>query len=499
MASLYPVSSYSAMQLILLLLGAFCASLVFIIVRRAYFHPLSKFPGPFFGKFTPYYTFSAVFQQNRTMMQHELLQKYGSPVRVSTNELIFSDMQSFPDIYGQSSNPCLKDGSVYDIFTVTGATNVLIEKNRVAHARLRRLLSHVFSVKGVLQSESLIAFKVQQYIDVVFKGHEGETIDIHDRTSQLYLDVVSHLSFGESYDTLVGKNPTALRDLGGFFTIIPPTSFFPWLRYLPSAYIREGFRGLKRLEDFSRTHVTDYLRRTRGEKRLAPSSTWLQNLIKAEDSESGTSLSEEELVENSILLLAAGTGTTAATLMHFVWECGRRPEIRAKLVQEIRETFPDPKLMPSYEEAAKLNYLRCVLDEVLRLWGPLSVSATRISPGRNINGIYIPKGAVISTNPFSTARDPKYFPDPLFFDPSRWESATPDMRNMSRPFSYGPRNCIGKHLAEISLLLTITRLYQLYDVVTHPSMTQETMEQIDKGVLEPRSTRVLVIPTAAVK
>ena len=56
---------------------------------------------------------------------------------------------------------------------------------------------------------------------------------------------------------------------------------------------------------------------------------------------------------------------------------------------------------------------------------------------------------------------------------------------MSRPFSYGPRNCIGRHLAELALTLTVTRLYQLFDVEPDVSMDPLQMEQVDRGVLEP--------------
>src|ERR1700761_3767501 len=102
-----------------------------------------------------------------------------------------------------------------------------------------------------------------------------------------------------------------------------------------------------------------------------------------------------------------------------------------------------------------------------------------------IAGRWVPKGVVVETNIYTTARDPNVFPNPSQFDPSRWEHATNEMRHMSRPFSYGPRNCVGRHLAEMNLTLTVARLYQLYDIVPDPSLTPEQMRQIDLGVLEP--------------
>ena len=45
--------------------------------------------------------------------------------------------------------------------------------------------------------------------------------------------------------------------------------------------------------------------------------------------------------------------------------------------------------------------------------------------------------------------DPKYFPNPEKFDISRWENSETknDLSFAFIPFSAGPRNCIGQHMA----------------------------------------------------
>ena len=130
-------------------------------------------------------------------------------------------------------------------------------------------------------------------------------------------------------------------------------------------------------------------------------------------------------------------------------------------------------------------FLDCVIQETLRLRGPLNSGAPRVSPGKVIGSKYVAEGVQVEISSYATARDLDVFPDPLKFNPSRWEMATDAMRNMARPFSYGPRNCVGRHLAEIGLFLTVSRLYQLYDIIPDPETPSENMEQIDFGVLEP--------------
>lgn len=185
------------------------------IVYRVYFHPLAKYPGPFCAKFTEIYPMLAMVKRNRVVWQYKMLQKYGSPVRLATNELLFSDMKSWSDIYGQSSNPCPKEKVFYDMFTVTGATSVLNERDRVQHARIRRLLSHGFSLKALLQEEPLVQKKVQEYIDIVIApaAEKGQSVDIYTKLIEHYLDITSYLSFGESFDCVSGKALVTSHDM----------------------------------------------------------------------------------------------------------------------------------------------------------------------------------------------------------------------------------------------------------------------------------------------
>jgi cytochrome P450 len=109
----------------------------------------------------------------------------------------------------------------------------------------------------------------------------------------------------------------------------------------------------------------------------------------------------------------------------------------------------------------------------------------------------VPQGAVVATNAFTTARDPKVFTDPDTFRPERWLKPTTSMKKMSLPFAIGPRNCIGKHLAEVQLSLTLARIYQLYDISADPSITAHSMRHRDRGVMEPWAASLPVTVSSA--
>ena len=343
------------MQLLALLSGVtltktvLSVSLLWIIgtiIYRIFFHPLASFSGPFWGKFSEYDSWGSMLKLDRSLKHHRLLKQYGSPLRMSTNTLVFADAKSWNDIYGQSSEPCLKHGGLYDVLTVTGAPNLVSVTNRHAHSRLRRLLSHSFSERALLESEMLIAEKVNDFVDYVFASvPPGGTAEILQDTHNHYLDIVSHLSFGKSFNCMKGEYPTAYDDLNEFSNVLVPTALFtqtfaPWMSFLLAPLLKNNLKGLARLENFGRTATMDYMQLFKEKGAEDMPRTFLKNLLMAEDPETGTRLSDEELIENAIIFLRAGSSTTAVTTLYCIWACGKHPVVKQKVVAEIRTAFP---------------------------------------------------------------------------------------------------------------------------------------------------------------
>lgn len=222
-----------------------CSSWCFIVYTSINYRNIQA---PIIAKFSHLLIYAAISRQDRTVYYHKLLKQYGSPLRIATDQLIFSDEKSWDDIYGQSSNPCLKDPSFYGPFTVTGAVNVLNATHRPQASRIRRLLSHGFAKTTILQSEEMIAQRVDKLINVAFRPYcDGSSAEVGHKIHEHYLDIISHLSFGRSFDCVSGFNFTACNDVSEFLNYIPVVSSFPLVKYLPVPRIREGRKGIERL------------------------------------------------------------------------------------------------------------------------------------------------------------------------------------------------------------------------------------------------------------
>lgn len=49
------------------------------------------------------------------------------------------------------------------------------------------------------------------------------------------------------------------------------------------------------------------------------------------------------------------------------------------------------------------------------------------------------------------------------FNPDRWLKVTERQKNAFIPFSYGPRACVGRNVAEMELALTIATVFRRYE------------------------------------
>ncbi|UNI17086.1 hypothetical protein JDV02_003464 [Purpureocillium takamizusanense] len=463
------------------------ARLAWLLAYRLYLHPLASYPGPFLAKVTGLYSLVIMLAGKATSSRYEWHKQYGTVVRTGPDELSFADEASIKDIYGQSSSPCHKDARFYKGIKLNIAHSVFTTVDRGEHARMRRLLAHQFSAAGVSQCVGDINAKARLFCERIRSA--AQPVDVHGLTHDLYLDIMSQLSFAKSFDLLGGKNSDDARDMEAYFSIAPLYGMFPLAKYLPFGVFAAAQEARPRIVQSVRACIDDFRERIASED--VDTGGLLRQMMEAQDSEAsgsevagaGTStnksFSDAELIENAVLFLQAGSETTATTLIYLIYEVGIRPAVYARLAEEVRRSFPDKSVSPDLETTMNLPYLNCVIQEVLRLRGPASASAPRISPGKIIAGRYVPQGIGVSSQPYSTQRDPTVFPEPLEFTPERWENPTASMKVMQRPFLSGPRNCIGMHLARAQLALTACALYQQFDIDVDRTRTNDDMMKLE--------------------
>jgi cytochrome P450 len=276
-------------------------------------------------------------------------------------------------------------------------------------------------------------------------------------------DVIGSTAFGQSFNSvsLPDRHPlvrhTAAVLEGIIYYILIPPSYKYW-RWFPVA----------KSIDFVRTFVSDVIRQRKDlikEKGIdAAPQDILQNLVMAEDAESGTRLNEEEVLSESLTLLVAGADTTSHTLSWTCYLLARNPQYIPLLLAELATVTLENNRF-SHNQLKNLPLLNAIISEGLRLF-PVAGTALLRKVGPNgfvvpFNGsdVVLAEGTELVIPIWTLHRSPAIWQRAEEFWPERWfvddlsapvkkteAAAGPGVcrRDSFFPFSEGSRDCIGK-------------------------------------------------------
>ncbi|KAL9125918.1 MAG: hypothetical protein Q9217_004953 [Psora testacea] len=290
---------------------------------------------------------------------------------------------------------------------------------------------------------------------------------LHTPTGAKTFDLIGDLSFGENFGCL---------DNGDYIPFVRATpeiskelTFTQMLYYyrlgrLRKLFMPKGVAG-SRAQNMKRAMDTVERRVQRDTDR----KDFLYYILAAND-EKG--MSRAEIDVNAFSFSTAGSESTATLMSAATFFALSRPLVRERLLREIRTAYASEDEI-TLASIQGLEYLDAVLTEASRLYPPVAGTLPRVvpAPGETIDGLYVPAGTTVGVNHFSSYRDPKNFYRSDDFLPDRWlpesRDKAPfrgDKRACLQPFSFGPRNCLGKNLARAEMRLIMARLLWRYDV-----------------------------------
>lgn len=145
------------------------------------------------------------------------------------------------------------------------------------------------------------------------------------------------------------------------------------------------------------------------------------------------------------------------------------PQVHQRLAQEIRNTFSSPEEI-TITGVNGCKYLMACIEEALRVYPPSPQTHARFTPpqGMIIADKFVPGNMAVGISIYVAARSESNFHNADRFLPERWMEEDPiyssDKREALQPFSYGPRNCIGRNLAYVEMKLVIANLLWHFDL-----------------------------------
>jgi cytochrome P450 len=110
-----------------------------------------------------------------------------------------------------------------------------------------------------------------------------------------------------------------------------------------------------------------------------------------------------------------------------------------------------------------------VIAEAMRLYPPAWAIGRRALRDYQWGGFAIPADSVILMSQWIMHRDPRYWPEPERFDPSRWQGdADGRPRFAYFPFGAGNRICVGESFAWTEAILVLVTIAQRWRFVLDP-------------------------------
>lgn len=125
-------------------------------------HGIRGIPGPLIAKFSDAWLGWAAAGGHRSEVVHEIHKKYGPVVRLAPNHVSVAHPSALQIVYAHG-NGSLKS-NFYDAF-VSIQRGLFNTRDRAAHARKRKIVSHVFSTRSVVEFEP----NVREYVRLLIE------------------------------------------------------------------------------------------------------------------------------------------------------------------------------------------------------------------------------------------------------------------------------------------------------------------------------------------
>ncbi|RAK75024.1 cytochrome P450, partial [Aspergillus fijiensis CBS 313.89] len=381
-----------------------------ICIYRLYFHPLAKYPGPFFAKIT---TWRAVYHGKSVDLYVDIWrchQKYvlkqGLSFVSAPHRIVFASSTGFHDIYDFGKN-VQKSQSYHSIPLIKGAYSTLNIVDKKVHGRKRRILSQGLSDQNLRLLEASLLKVVDHLCDRLSEKQDNFSPVVASDTedgwtcaknmaewSGFYtFDVMTELVFGRSFNTLDTNTHHYILD--GIMSQMRRMSLLteePLIEKLHlGRFLYPGAMAKAlRFSQAGRSIMED--RKRHPNPGAADICT---KLLSAKDPETGEGFPFQELWAESNLLIVAGSDTTSTAMAAAFFYLSRCPRALSQATHEIRRAFTSINdICPGSPTLASCSYFRACIDEAMRLTPSVAGALWRevLPGGAMVDGEFVPAG-----------------------------------------------------------------------------------------------------------
>ena len=316
--------------------------------------------------------------------------------------------------------------------------NSVLTLDEAPHMRQRKLLLPPFHGEQIRRYGELIREITAQEME---GWPVGEPFALRPHTQRITLAVILRAVFGVADEARFAR---AERLIDTFTKRVDLITHLPFLHHDLGRWSPWGrfLRARADLDAFIYEEIA--LRRAAQTGESEDAGDVLSLLLRARDEE-GEPMSDTELRDELVTVLAAGHETTATALAWAIERLLRNPRVLARL----RESLA----------AGEDDYLEATIKETLRSRPVIVDVARKLTRSLRIDGYELPAGSYLFAAVAALHYRDDLFPDPYEFRPERFLEGKPDNYAWI-PFGGGVRRCIGASFAEYEMKIVLRELLE---------------------------------------
>ncbi len=383
--------------------------------------------------------------------------------------VFFNTPENVHRVFVERANDFDKGDAIHNTFRPIIGNGIFTSEGEF-HRRQRKIMAPSFQPRRIAGYADTMAY----YSELIQKSwREAETLDVSQEMTNLTMSIIGKVLFDADVFTETDELGEAMT------TVLSHTShtlsqLFP----VPLNWPTQRNRKTRCAITLLRTRIQKLIEERRADTHER--NDFLSVLLASKD-EDGNSMSDEQLIDESLTLFGAGHETTATALTWAWYLLAMHPDIYKKVQEEVDTVLQGRT--PTYDDLAHLPYCLQVFKETMRLYPPAYAISRAPLHDVNIDGYILRKGRDIAfVSPYTLHRRPDFFPEPEKFDPERFtpENEKKLPRYAYMPFGAGPRICIGNHFAMLEGHLLLATLAQRVEfaLVLHQSIEPDPSKTI---------------------
>ena len=320
--------------------------------------------------------------------------------------------------------------------------------------------------------------RIQEYgaaiVDEAARAREswkdGGQRDVAIDMMHLTLKIVARTLFAADLQNEVLELADAINRIMGLYNFLVMLPAAEWLVHLRPPGLAAFVTARKRI-DAVVYRMMDAHRRRGGN-----GGSLLDLMLTASSNESQSDAgpeAQQALRDQVITIFLAGYETVANALIWTWYLLSQNPDCERRCHEEVDSVLQGR--LPTVEDLPRLHYVEMVMAESMRLYPPAWAMGRYARNDFQLGEYRLPARTTVLISQFVTHRDPRYFPDPLRFDPQRFTAEAKSKRAKFTyfPFGAGVRQCIGESFAWMEGVLVLATFLQKWKLRLAPNQCVE--------------------------